>query len=150
MKGKKSNPQFISEFISKCIINGINTPSNILNAAQLEIENINIKIKEVENLKITRSNLLDVVERFNESSIKNNESEVLPMFTISNIISKKICNLLKSSDIQFPILINENNFDVNFCIKQLLEQKIINRIDDKLCKGDRYNLYMSNVFQETS
>lgn len=145
MKGKKVDIDFLSQYISKCISKNIISSEDIGKTAKNEIDFIDEKIKEVENLKILRSKLLDVVATFNKS-IKNsrNEIKLLSFYKISNKkLSTVICNSIKKCTLNINNLSIDDysEFDIMFCIKQLLEYKIIYRIEDNLLKGDMFDEY---------
>ena len=70
MKGKKVDNEFLSKFINECLNENINSSNDIVNLAKDKILSIDNKIKEVENLKLLRSKLLDVIYTFDKSYFK--------------------------------------------------------------------------------
>ncbi len=62
MRGKKSNKEFISNFIENSVREGKNSLIEIYQHVDQEISFIEDKIKEVESLKLRRRHLLDVKE----------------------------------------------------------------------------------------
>lgn len=62
MRGKKSNKEFISNYIENCVENGIDSLDDIYMTVNNKIIIIDNKIKEVEQLKKQRTDLLDVKE----------------------------------------------------------------------------------------
>jgi hypothetical protein len=149
MRGKKSNPEFVSEFITKCIGLGITSPEAIVKMAKHDIEDIDRKIREVQSLKITRSNLLDVITTFDEPETKVEEAKLLPFFTLKYpAICKYLCDLLREED---GHIITDNlsaNPDYIFCIKQMLECKIVSRYDQYIQRGERFDEYIKFVLRE--
>jgi hypothetical protein len=149
MKGKKIDSNFLSSFIEECVLQNKNTTEAILQEAKQKIEIIDKKIIEAESLKLLRSKLLDVIHTFDvpQNTSKNNDAKALPLFKISNPnICKHICNKIKvgpmkisSIDDKFP------KIDVMFCVKQLLETKVLIRTGDLLSKGDMFSTYMKLV-----
>ena len=149
MKGKKVDAVFLSQFIEDCLTNNIVSNEEILKSAQDQILEIDNKIKEVENLKKKRSKLLDVILTFNSNKKDRKEDiRILQFYKIKNHdISFLICNQIKNGEISINDL-NSGNYcasDFNFCIKQLIEHKVLNLSKDILLKGSMYNLYTSQV-----
>lgn len=147
MRGKKSDPEFVSNFIHQSIKLGINTTDKIISRAQNMIQEIDDEIKKIEEKKIIRSKLLDVIYNF-EKTNKNKveESKLLQFFKLENPkICKYMCDLVKFS----PINIDKNiDVDNKFVIKQLIEYKILSRIEDQLLQGEQYNEYMKYILHE--
>ena len=56
---------------------------------------------------------------------------------------------MKNSPVEINALANGSyeNADIVFCIKQLLENKIISRNGKFFCKGSLYNEYYSNILK---
>lgn len=152
MKGKKVDTEFLSNFIAKCVQQGIYSPEEMVNSAKTKISNIDDKIKEAESLKLIRSKLLDVIYTF-EKPIKNRKEEarILCFFDIKNQhICKFICDSLKNkstniNDLKHPSYASP---DVVFCIKQLLEYKVISRVGDCVLRGESFDEYMKFVLKE--
>lgn len=152
MRGKRIDNEFISEFIANCIGSGINTPEEIMAAAQQHINEIDEAIKRVEKEKIRRSKLLDVIATFKTKSEKpSSEATALPYFNMKYPnVCRFICETLK----QGPVSVDKVNgdyspSDIIFCIKQLLEHKIISKSGPYLIRGNNFNDYMKNAFKET-
>lgn len=147
MKGKKSNPQFVSQFISKCVNQGIIIPEDMVAVAKNEINSIDVKIKEVQSLKIVRSNLLDVVALFDKNEVKIEEGKVLSFFKLKYPnICKELCNQLKNGSISISAL--NSNPDYIFCIKQMLELNIISRDNQSIMRGNRFAEYITFILRE--
>ena len=67
MKGKKKDPEFLSQFIVECVQSGKILPDQILDHAQREINQIDQQILAIEKLKTRRSKLMDVVFHFRQT-----------------------------------------------------------------------------------
>lgn len=150
MRGKKSNPEFISKFISECVRQGITTPEGMVEAAKYDIKNIDDKIKEVETLKVVRSKLLDVIATFDTPEVKNEEAKLLPFFTLKYPdICKHLCDNLKGKDHKC-IDVDQANMDPDytFSIKQMLECQILSRHDQYVMQGERFDEYVKFVLRE--
>jgi hypothetical protein len=153
MKGKKIDPEFVSNFISECIKNKLFYNDEILQKAKNKINIINEKIIEAEKLKLIRSKLLDVISLFEEKdySQRNNELKILPLFEIQNNICKFICDNIKNSavDIKDLMLKNFNIQDFNFTIKKLVEYKVISKIGSSIVKGELFEEYVKFIFKNS-
>lgn len=154
MKGKKIDTEFLSAFITECIDNNKSSTDEIINEAKSRISSIDQKIKEVEALKVIRCKLLDVVinfEKENDASNKIRESKILSLFNIQNSnICKFICDSIKESSINIELLYGKNysNKDIIFCIKQLLEYKVICRNNNCLSRGELFDEYLKFVLRK--
>jgi hypothetical protein len=150
MRGKKSDPEFISNFIAKCTQKGILTPEEIVKAAKIEIQVIDDKIKEAEALKLRRSKLLDVVFAFDKNKTKEEVVKFLPFFKIQYPQTCKfICDKLKNGPLPTPTTISgTSNPEFVFTIKQLLEAKIAARIGELIVRGEKFNDYLKYVLHE--
>jgi len=152
MRGKKVDSQFLTDFISSCIMKGNTTPDEMAKAAQKEIDSINSEIKKVEDLKLRRSKLLDVIVTFREP-IKNNKEEarILTFFQIKNPhICKFLTDLIKIAPLNRDEIICPffSSHDVNFCVKQLLEHRVIAKVGETLLRGETFDEYLRFVLQE--
>lgn len=152
MRGKKSDIDFVSDFISECTEVGKDSPELIVNEAKARIQQIDLKIKEVELLKSTRSKLLDVISTFDEVKLKVEQTKDLQLFNIKNHhICKPICLLLQDKPIKLNDIctkINVNAQDILFCIKQLLEYKVVSKTGDFFLRGIKFEEYMKDVLLE--
>lgn len=154
MKGKKIDSEFVTSFIENCVNNNILSTEQILQSAKSQINDIDAKIKEVESLKKTRSKLLDVVLTFEQKELahpKLQDIKILKLFNVKDKnISKIICDKLKLGPFEISTLtsISYPVNDVNFCIKQLLEYKIISKLGKHILCGSMYEDYVSNVLRE--
>lgn len=150
MRGKKSNPEFVSAFISKCLQQGIITTSGIVEAAKLDIQDIDDKIIEVEKLKTVRSKLLDVILTLEKPEPKAEEAKLLPFFQLQlPSVCKFLCDMIKLQPIAVSIVnSDELDEDAKFCFKQLLEHKIMSRTGNFIVQGEKFNEYMEFVLRE--
>jgi hypothetical protein len=153
MRGKKTDPLFLSNFISECINEGIDTPDQIAAHAKKMITKIDDQIKEVEQKKITRSKLLDVITAFEQQdkTSKQEEAKILPFFKIQNPqICKIICDHVKIGIFTLDEIINieYTSSDILFCIKQLREHKIISKSGNHICRGAMFDEYAKFVLKE--
>lgn len=155
MKGKKTDSEFLSSFISECVSKSKNTTDQIVEEARLQIKFIDEKIIEVEKLKITRSKLLDVIHNFDKPKnfLKTEDAKLLPLFEIPNQnICKFICDKIKKSPIVLSEIYATNSFsklDITYSVKQLLENKVIQKIGDILSQGALYDTYIKIVLRES-
>jgi hypothetical protein len=155
MRGRKVDSDFLTEFITECVSNNKPSTDDIIKEAKYQITVIDNKIKEVEKLRLTRGKLLDVVLTFEESVSnnlkKNDESKALSFFNIQNPhICKFICDNMINSAITLESLYNKGHSieDVIFCIKQLLEHKVISKAGNYLLRGDMFQNYCKYVLQQ--
>lgn len=153
MKGKKTDTEFISEFISQCVMQGLDTPDSIVAHAQKKIDEIDEEIKLIEKKKVIRSKLLDVVFSFGKDKVtKSNEIRALSFFKIQHpSICQHICNRLKVGPQDIPGLEQGANYsqsDLVFCVKQLIECKVISKNGKLFLRGELFNDYMKFVFKE--
>lgn len=154
MKGKKVDNQFVSNFISSCIKNGIESQDEIITHAKALVKDIDAEIKKVEEQKVLRSKLLDVISTFERSSKSSNieEIKILSFYKIQNPhICQYICEKLKNRVVKIESLKNKQISveDMMFCIKQLTEHKVISKIEDQLLRGDAFDDYMKFILRET-
>lgn len=149
MRGKKTDPKFVSDFIQECVTKlGIYSSDEIVNHAKIIIASIDNEIKMIEKKKVTRSKLLDVISAFEKTKKdKTHEAKLLTFFDLQYPkICSQICKSMMSSgqydldDIKDP--------EILFCIKQLLEIKIVARTGNNLVPGDRFNEYITFVLHE--
>lgn len=149
MRGKKADPVFISQFIQESVLQGIESPEQIVLRAKKQIEQIDEEIKSIEIKKSVRSKLLDVINTF-EKQIKDKteEAKLLPLFNLEYPETcKYLCEVIKKQPIPAdPKLYSTSNDLKNiFAVKQLLERKIIARVDDMLTRGERFDEYLKFV-----
>ena len=147
MRGKKIDSEFLSEYITKCIVLGKHSQEEIVNEAKKEIDNIDSKIKEAEKLKILRSKLLDVVCAFDKSKPSHkNDVKILKFFNIKKTETcRYICNMIKVNSVIELDKLDSNNhskLDIAFCIKQLAEHNILYKTDGYIFAGNMFDEYL--------
>lgn len=150
MRGKKSDPEFVSQFISGCLQRGVVTTEEMVKLARQDIQSIDDKIIEVEKLKITRSKLLDVILTLDKPESKAEEAKLLPFFKLQYPQTcRKICKCVVElgSELAYSIT-GLKDPEVLFCIKQLLEAKIIARVENHIVRGDKFDEYLTFVLRE--
>lgn len=148
MRGKKTDPGFISFFIQESVNAGAETPEEIVQRAKKAIAQIDEEIRAIERAKATRSKLLDVIASFEKPvKDKTEDAKILGFFKLRDPQRcKEVCDLLKEhSSLPIASLVDAS---YNFCIKQLLEAKIIMRFEDQLAPGERFGEYMTFVLRE--
>lgn len=152
LKGKKIDSEFVTSYIEKCVNNNVYSADEMLRLAKLEISNIDSKILEAENLKKTRSKLLDVVLTFeNKKSNKLEDIKILKLFNIKNKnICKFICDKIRVGPVDIKCLVSGQYQinDINFAIKQLIENKVIYKTEQYILQGELYQSYLTNVMRE--
>jgi hypothetical protein len=148
MKGKKADLEFLSQFISECIEQGLQTPDEFVTRASILVKEIDEEIKRVEKQKIIRSKLLDVILNFEKPSKvgKQEQIKILPFFQIQYPhICREICELVKSQVTTLDDLPKDkySNIDILFCVKQLIEHKIIAKSGAHLLRSDKFEDYLA-------
>jgi hypothetical protein len=147
MRGRKVNREFITSFISECIKNSKDTSNDIVCEARKNIAFIDKKIIELEELKVLRSNLLDIIYSLEPYSYddKSSEIKVLNLFKIKKTkCCKRICDQLKRGN--NPITLS-NDLDIR-CIRELELYNVVYRKDGLLYRGDMFDDYMKFIFNE--
>jgi hypothetical protein len=153
MRGKKTDSVFVSQFIVESIQQGMETPDQIVQHAKDQISQIDDEIRAVEAKKITRSKLLDVILNFEKpSKDRADDAKILEFFKLKDPMRcKEICELMKVH-LSLPVLswrsFGDDAAQYNFCVKQLLEAKVIMRVSDQLMRGEQFDEYMKFVLRE--
>lgn len=149
MRGKKTNPQFVSDYITACIQKGADSPEEIVDSAKIEITKIDLEIQRMEESKIYRSKLLDVIATLDSSKEdKTQQAKLLPFFELKYPeICKKICDNLKDKPLSTEDMYKLSD-NAKYCIKQLLMHKIIIQSDLEIICGERFDEYMKFVLRE--
>lgn len=151
MRGKKTDSEFLSEFISSCLEEGLETPQEIVARAKNIINEIDEEIKKLEKRKLMRSKLLDVVFTFDKpvKIQKAEEVRALNFFKIQKpIVCKYICDLVKKSPTTIDAFKDHPVEDIMFCLKQLLENKVVCRTKNTILRGDMFEDYLKFVLKE--
>ena len=151
MRGKKTDPEFVSKFITDCVREGIETPEAIVIKAKSMIAEIDEAIKEIEEDKKFRSKLLNVVASFDYSKRdKSGDAKLLPFFELKYPKECRIlCELLQFETDKLPAMnmatFGHHTMERNFSIKQLTEAKVIDRVSDQLVRGERFDEYLAFI-----
>jgi hypothetical protein len=156
MRGKKTDTEFISSFISQSVEEGLFTTDDFIAKAKSMISSIDEEIKRVEKQKIIRSKLLDVISNFDQpdKSKRQEEAKILSFYQIEHPqICKIICKMLQTSALTFEQLmqnteLSNNSANVIFCLKQLAEHKVISKAGKHFLRSDKFESYLTFVFQE--
>ena len=148
MRGKKSDPEFISKFILGCVEQGMETPEEIVAHAKETINQLDEELRKVDEKRAFRSKLLDVIASFEKPvKDKTEDAKILGFFKLRDPQRcKEVCDLIKEHESLPTASLVDASY--NFCIKQLLEAKIIVRHEDQLIRGERFNEYMTFVLRE--
>lgn len=152
MRGKKSDSAFVAQFIAESIQEGIETPDQIVKRAKDMVACIDEEIRAIENKKIVRSKLLDVILTFEkQAKDKSEEARLLPFFDIQYPDKcKEICIIIREAK-SLPTdwaTHGTGNATTVFCFKQMLERKIIERKSNMLIPGERFEEYWKFVLRE--
>lgn len=152
MRGRKTDSDFISQFISDSVLSGHDTPEKIVELARKQIQAIDEEIKRVEQKKIERAKILDVIATLdrNTKATKSEEARLLTFFKIQHPnICKFICDNMKNGVVAIESLGSKYpNQDLMFCIKQLLEHKIVSKSGSHLLRGESFEDYLKFVLRE--
>jgi hypothetical protein len=151
MRGKKKDSEFLSIFIQECIVDGIDTPDRIVETAKKLIEKIDDQIKAVEQARVMRSKLLDVVAAF-ETPTKTHRPEEIRALSFLKIKNPKVCHYickcLKTGALSPDLLFDSNahpQADLIFGAKQLMEHKVIARAGENFVRGEQFNDYLKFI-----
>lgn len=152
MRGKKTDSEFLSEFIANSVQLGLNTPTEFADHAKKMIRKIEEQIREAEKLKLIRAKLLDVVSTFETPAKVDKSAEIraLSFFKIQQpAVCKHICDILKKS----PATVDGfgkkySTEDVMFGIKQLLENKVIHKTNNLFLRGEMFDEYIKFVLRD--
>ncbi len=144
MRGRKTDSEFLINFINDCIKENKNSSEDITNKAKSKVLDIDNKIKEVESLRLVRGNLLDVIAAF-EKPVKQNEVKDIRNLSFLNLkkmnICKFICQNIMNDNLDFK---NElySEYDLMFCIKQLISYNILCKTNNNIMRGEMFDEYV--------
>jgi hypothetical protein len=155
MKGKKTDPEFVSTFIQQCVDDDCVTPKDMIGLAQFEIADIDAKLLEVERLKIRRSKLLDVIATLQKADKPDKSKEInqLPLYQVQHPeIAKCICCALEEGNCTKRRLdrLPFGSSDLNFCLKQLSQLQVIHRVGDTFVPGHNFNDFVETWISITA
>ena len=153
MKGKKVDRDFLNSFMNECLKDGIVSSQDMARVAKNQIEIIDSKIKEIEELKILRCKLLDVDFSIEKPEKQHCEQEqhTLIFHKINNsAIGKNACKLLIEFNNELPLKelesrIKKSKHDIYFCVKQMLDANVCYRDGNNLSKGKLFDEYFAFV-----
>jgi uncharacterized protein YktA (UPF0223 family) len=155
MKGKKVDTEFVSSFITNSISRGFDTQDKIVSHAKTLLHEIDEEIMKFEEKKATRSKLLDVISSFEKpvKVSKSQEARILSFFQIeSPHICQNICQIIKTKVITLDQLSkscrSHSKGDIVFCVKQLLEHKVLAKTGEQILRGDAFEDYLKFVLRE--
>jgi len=152
MRGKKIDSEFLCNFIIECTTKNITSTDAILNQARQQISEIDLKIKEVEELKHLRSKLLDIVVSF-DKTIKNktNEAKIIKCFDIKNQnICRFICKSIKDEGLDI-LELKKSKYDwqeILFNLKLLFINDVLYKSENLIYKNNSFEDYMRIVLKE--
>lgn len=133
MRGKSVNTEFVAEFIQECCVKNKTSPKEITSEAKLRISQIDQEIRRAEELKLTRSRLMDVVNSFGDDEEEKDKPESFVVRTeVESEQAKLILSMiaeLKSITIESIVArVGESNKTRAFlAIKQLSEMGVVVR-----------------------
>lgn len=152
MKGKKIDVEFVNNFITNCLLENKTSAAEIIKFAQDQINDIDVKLQQIETLKKTRAKLSDVIFTFDKPTKQTNCLQtVLHLFEIKN---HHLCQKILYQVRVKPISILEINIanikkeDLLFTIKELLQHNVIAKKDDVLIPGEYFDDFMLFVLKE--
>lgn len=149
MRGKKSDPEFITHFIQESVQEGLETPDQIVQRAKKMIECIDEEIRAIETKKIKRSKLLDVVLSFEKiTKDKSKEAKLLPFYKLEYPdVCKTLCKIVRIKPLTIDQKMDPNQ---RFSIKQLIECKVLSRdvVKDELVQGEHFDEYLKFILRE--
>jgi hypothetical protein len=155
MKGKKVDAEFVSNFITESIHSGCESQDQIVNRAKILLGEIDEELKKIEEKRAIRSKLLDVIASFEKpvKATKTEQVRILTFFQIQNPhICKDICQIVKNKIMTLDQLNRlchtYSKDDIVFCVKQLLEHKVLSKNGEQLLRGDAFEDYLKFVLRE--
>jgi len=138
MRGKNFDVGFISEFVQECCSENKTSPKDISSEARIRLDRIDSELRRIEELKLKRSKLLDVISSFNveeettdnEQKFSSNDAVRLKM---SPEIISNIRNNNNASDINLLIQVfgATEKAELFYTLKQLCESGVLLRTKDR-------------------
>ena len=144
MKGRKKDTEFVSRFISQCVQQGLNTPTEIVQAAKNKLTEIDFLILEANQAKQKRPQLLDVIASF-ETKKKDQveDKSILSFYRLQyQNASQYWANFIQENGIISTHYIKEMSNDEKFAIKQMLAQDILTQAGGELVAGGKFAEYL--------
>ena len=150
-----SSNDFVENYISDCIDNGISSQKAIVEKAYAEMQEIDKKLRESNLLRIRYKNLKDVLKEFNHESLKRikeyqpqiyNDITDIKDSSYYNVLIE-ICEFINSTDLLVTSreIMNaigdiENSQIILGCIKTLSDNGIILRDKERhILKGPKWD-----------
>lgn len=148
-----NSDDFVENYITKCIDNGISKPKAICEVALKEIEEIDKKLRESNLLRIRYKNLKLVLKNFNHESLKRTKDHIPSYIEIDDIHNSpyysvliEICEFIEKSkstltsrEIMDSIGNRENSHEIFGCIKTLADNGIISKNQERhILKGPKW------------
>lgn len=147
MRGKKIDTEFVTNYIASCALNNKIDMEDIALQAEKDITEIDLLIKETENLKKKRSKLIDVVSLLKTKN-KNvsKDINILNFYKVKNInLALNFCILIDDKPQTLDFLKNLDGItdDKNFVMKELLDLSILKRNNNFIEKGILFDEFMA-------
>lgn len=152
MKGKKTDMEFVADFIQAAAQEGIESSHKIVSKAENLIAQIDQEIKAMEERKKLRSKLLDVVSVLQEK-VEINNSEEIRLLSFYDFkyppLCQEICQILKQQNV-FNHQSSYKGYDteIKFCVKQLTVAKILAYQNGQFIKGEKFEDYLQFTLSE--
>lgn len=151
MKGKKTDTNFVANFVVSCVQKGKGTTEEICQEARNQIQLIDDKIKEINNLKLQRAKLQDVLSSFDDLKKDNLKDKLILKFydvrykPIAMSIMEYLMSNVKKIDISILMsLVQNSTFSketVFYTVKELLELQILKKNNEEICPGSNFNIF---------
>ncbi len=149
MKGKKTDKDFVAEFIMDCAKKGLFNLDNVLDMAQKEIEDIDNVIRNIVSLKIRRNKLLDVLDSLKKTNkAPNADKLILSFYQVKNLqLARVICQDLETDKtLQCLYTLNHaSQHDIHLTVKELCEIKVLMNKDKKIVPAPNFKAFQSFV-----
>lgn len=150
-----SNSDFIEEYIENCIAKGISAENKICESAIVEMQEIDKKLRESNELRVRLSNLKQILRYFGHESTKKprvNDIKILgdigsiqdssfisTMISICEFIENSNKNSVTSREIQNTLGSIDNDSKIMICIKNLYDNGILDKNSDRhVLKGKNW------------
>ena len=151
MKGKKTDSEFVTNFISSCAGKNLFLKDEICQSAKDQILEIDNKIKDIKNLKILRSKLLDVLVYLDANKIEverpYSDFWKIEYYGISSFIANCVDGGETSLEEVIDFMERQSTYpckkeEIIFSIKQLIEKEVITKDKNILGKGNKFDEYL--------
>lgn len=137
MKGKKIDNDFVSQFITNCVSDGISNIKDILIKAEEELNEVDLQIQNINNLKEKRIKLHDVVFSLKDKNEPKSDNGFIKYFSLSNYkYVNDICNRLQDKMFLYTLYLDKNILD------EMVKLKIIKLENDIILKGTNFKEFL--------